>query len=154
MDNCKLYILTFVITALWDIVLRFLSEGYESLPEIMKYDFIKYLKPYFEKHTLLAAALIAGFIGATCQLIIVNIMKFPRDITDYKTIFYFMILSFVVSALYGFLMKFSNLFPHIEDTYYKNLGTVRSMYHDGISGLMVQFSILFLLLINKNIIWM
>lgn len=152
MDNCKLYILTFVITALWDIVLRFLSEGYESLPEIMKYDFIKYLKPYFEKHTLLAAALIAGFIGATFQLIIVNIMKFPRDITDYKTIFYFMILSFVVAALYGFLMKFSNLFPHIEDTYYKNLGTVKSMYHDGISGLIVQFSILFLLLINKNII--
>ena len=26
--------------------------------------FIKDLRPYFEKHTLLAAALIAGFVGA------------------------------------------------------------------------------------------
>jgi|TARA_A100001037_G_scaffold45808_2_gene37086 hypothetical protein len=152
MDNSKLYILTFVITALWDVVLRFLSEGYESLPEFMKYDFIRYLKPYFEKHTLLAAALIAGFIGATCQMIIVNIMDFPRDLKNHTNIIHFMILSFIISALYGFIMKFSKLFPHIEDTYYKNLGTVRSMYHDGISGIMVQFTILFLILIHRTII--
>ena len=152
MDNSKLYILTFVITALWDVVLIFLSEGYETLPEFMKYDFIRYLKPYFEKHTLLAAALIAGFIGVTCQMIIVNIMDFPRDLKNHTNIIHFMILSFIISALYGFIMKFSKLFPYIEDTYYKNLGTVRSMYHDGISGIMVQFTILFLILIHRTII--
>jgi len=152
MDNSKLYILTFVITALWDVVLRFLSEGYETLPEFMKYDFIRYLKPYFEKHTLLAAALIAGFIGVTCQMIIVNIMDFPRDLKNHTNIIHFMILSFIISALYGFIMKFSKLFPYIEDTYYKNLGTVRSMYHDGISGIMVQFTILFFILIHRTII--
>ena len=118
----------------------------------MKYDFIRYLKPYFEKHTLLAAALIAGFIGVTCQMIIVNIMDFPRDLKNHTNIIHFMILSFIISALYGFIMKFSKLFPYIEDTYYKNLGTVRSMYHDGISGIMVQFTILFFILIHRTII--
>tara|TARA_B110000495_G_C22928272_1_gene542557 strand:- start:655 stop:1128 length:474 start_codon:yes stop_codon:yes gene_type:complete len=156
MNNSKLYILTFIITGLWDIVLRFLSEGYEDLPNFMKYDFIKYLQPYFKKHTLLAAALIAGFIGATTQFIIINIHKFPNHLSDFKTVMIFMGISFIVSALYGFIMKMSKLFPHMEDTYYKNLemdgGVLKSMFHDGVSGIIVQVSIYVLLLINKNII--
>jgi hypothetical protein len=43
-------------------------------------------------------------------------------------------------------MKLSGLFPILEATYYKNLeangGVVRSMYHDGISGLIVQCTLL------------
>ena len=35
---------------------------------------------------------------------------------------------------------------------YKDLGTVRSMYHDGISGLIVQITIFGLMMVNKNII--
>jgi len=38
-------------------------------------------------------------------------------------------------------MKFSQLFPYLDATYYKNLGTIRGMYHDGISGLIVQITI-------------
>ena len=64
----------------------------------------------------------------------------------------FLVLSFIISALYGFIMKFSKLFPHLEETYYKDLGTVRSMYHDGISGLIVQITIFSLMMVNKNII--
>lgn len=152
MNKSKLYIITFIITALWDIILRFLSERYDSLPKFMKFNFIKYLKPYFEKHTLLAAALIAGFVGATCQMIIVNISDFPTDIKNYKTIFNFMVLSFIISALYGFIMKFSNLFPYLEDTYYKKLGVIPSMYHDGISGIIVQITIICLIILNNNIL--
>ena len=40
--------------------------------------FIKDLKPYFQKHTLLAAALIAGFVGATTQPIILQINHFLK----------------------------------------------------------------------------
>ena len=152
MNNSKLYILTFIITGIWDILLRLLSENYDLLPKIMQYDFIRYLIPYFQKHTLLSAALIAGFIGATTQFIIVNIYPFPSDFKDIHKVLYFLFLSFIVSALYGFLMKGSKLFPHLDKTYYKELGTVRSMYHDGISGLIVQVTIFVLLLINKNII--
>lgn len=152
MNNSKLYILTFIITGIWDILLRLLSENYDSLPKIMQYDFIRYLIPYFQKHTLLSAALIAGFIGATTQFIIVNIYPFPSDFKDIHKVLYFLFLSFIVSALYGFLMKGSKLFPHLDKTYYKELGTVRSMYHDGISGIIVQLTIIGLLMNDKNIV--
>ena len=152
MKDCKLYIVTFVITALWDVVLRIMVENYDKLPKLVKLDFMKYLIPYFQKHTLLAAALIAGFIGATTQSIIVNIQSFPKNLMDIQTILQFLVLSFIISALYGFIMKFSKLFPHLEETYYKDLGTVRSMYHDGISGLIVQITIFSLMMVNKNII--
>ena len=152
MENCKLYIVTFVITALWDVVLRLMVENYDKLPELIKLDFMEYLIPYFQKHTLLAAALIAGFIGATTQYIIVNIQQFPKNLSNIQTILQFLVLSFIISALYGFIMKFSKLYPHLEETYYKDLGTVRGMYHDGISGLIVQITIFGLMIINKNII--
>ena len=152
MNNSKLYILTFIITGIWDILLRLLSENYDLLPKIMQYDFIRYLIPYFQKHTLLSAALIAGFIGATTQFIIVNIYPFPSDFKDIHKVLYFLFLSFIVSALYGFLMKGSKLFPHLDETYYKELGTVRSMYHDGISGIIVQLTIIGLLMNDKNIV--
>ena len=151
MNNSKLYIITFIIASTWDILLRFLSKNYERIPNFLKYDFIRYLQPYFKKHTLLSAALIAGFIGATCQFIIIQFHKFPKNFNNYQLIIQFLGISFIIAALYGFLMKWSNLFPHMEDTYYKNLGTIRSMYHDGISGIIVQTTIFCLLLINKNL---
>ena len=107
MDNSKIYIITFIITAIWDIILRFLSLNYDKLPIFMKYNFIKYLQPYFKKHTLIVAALIAGFIGATCQFIILNIHKLP---TNKKTLFSFMLVTFMVGVFYGFIMRWSNLF--------------------------------------------
>jgi len=154
-SNSQLYILSFVVTGLWDVALRQMTENWEALPETIKkvLPFIEYLKPYFKKHTLLAAALIAGFVGATTQPIIVNIMKFPKNLNDIKYVMLFLLLSFVVSALYGFIMKFSKLFPILEETYYKRLeedhGLLRSMYHDGISGLIVQLTIFMILLMMK-----
>jgi len=32
MNNCNIYIITFIITALWDVDLRIMSENYEHLP--------------------------------------------------------------------------------------------------------------------------
>ena len=139
MNNCHIYTTTFIITALWDVVLRIMSENYEKLPHFFQVDFILYLQPYFKIHTLLAAALIAGFVGATTQVIILQFHKLPTNIASYLT---FMMVTFVISALYGFIMKFSKLFPHLVDTYYDNLGTYRSMYTDGISGIIVQTTLL------------
>ena len=161
MNNSDLYILTFIVTGLWDVVLRIMTENWDSLPKIVKsiLPFIEYLEPYFRKHTLLAAALIAAFVGATTQFIILNIMSFPstiREISNSKNMFLFLTLSFIVSALYGFIMKFSKLFPILEKTYYKRLeenhSVWRSMYHDGISGLIVQITIIVLLLIKKYLV--
>lgn len=142
MTNCYIYILTFFITAFWDIVLRIMSENYEKLPLFLQFDFVRYLQPYFKLHTLLAAALIAGFVGATAQVIILHTHKLPTKITSYFT---FLMASFVISALYGFIIKLSHLFPHLVNTYYKNLGTYRSMYLDGVSGVIVQITLLTIL---------
>ena len=60
-----------------------------------------------------------------------------------------MITTFIVSALYGFVMKFSKLFPDLVETYYKNLGVVRSMYTDGVSGIIVQLTLLAILYLRK-----
>ena len=147
MDNCNIYILTFVITALWDVVLRKMSEKYNSLPSLFRADFMRYLQPYFKGQTLLGAALIAGFVGATTQVIILNLHKLPTTPQSFVT---FMITTFIVSALYGFVMKFSGLFPDLVDTYYKNLGVARSMYTDGVSGLIAQFTLLAVLYLRNR----
>ena len=98
MDICGLIILTFIITSLWDVLLRVMSENYRKLPGIMKYEFIKILQPYFKKHTLLAAALLAGFVGAVTQYVILNIMSFPLDIVNVGNIIAFL-YAFTISAL-------------------------------------------------------
>ena len=97
--------------------------------------------------------LIAGFIGYIAQIIILNIVKFPKLFSN-KTPF-FLLITFTVSALFGFIMKFSKLFPHLDNTYYLNLGHIRGMKNDGISGLIVQITMLILihiygLYISKN----
>lgn len=142
MTYCYIYILTFLITALWDVVLRIMAENYEKLPIFLQFDFVRYLQPYFKVHTVLAAALIAGFVGATTQFIILHTHKLPTTMTSYIT---FLMISFIISALYGFIIKLSNLFPHLVNTYYKNLGTYRSMYLDGVSGIIVQITLLTIL---------
>jgi hypothetical protein len=142
MDYKLLIILTFIVTALWDVVLRFMSLNYDKLPKYFQLDFVEDLIPYFKHHTLLAAALIAGFVGATTQPIILSLMSFPKNIFDIVYLSKFMIITFIISALYGFVMKGSKLFPHLEKHYYDKLGVARSMYTDGVSGLIVQFTLL------------
>ena len=158
LNNSELYIITFIVTGLWDVVLRIMTENWDQLPPVVKkiFPFIEYLQPYFEKHTLLAAALIAAFVGATTQVIILALIPFPQTIkcvSNPRNMAMFMLISFIVSALYGFIIKYSKLFPILEETYYKKLeedhSVWRSMYHDGISGLIVQITIIVLLLIKK-----
>jgi len=127
-----------------------MAENYEMLPKFVQdYKFIKYLIPYFKKHTLLAAALIAGFVGATTQYIILSIYKFPNDFKDISYIFKFLLISFIISGLYGFVMKATKLFPYLEETYYKNLGPINGVIHDGVSGLIVQVTLLVIVFLKK-----
>ena len=145
----RIIIFTFIITALWDVILRTLSL-YNPIPSVRNFfPFIQYLQPYFMKHTLLAAALIAGFVGATTQPVILYFMSFPTHNSSFKYIIQFMIWTFIVSALYGFIMKASKLFPYLEKYYYEPLGLYKSLYHDGTSGVIVQITLLFLFSMYK-----
>tara|TARA_B100001758_G_C17832315_1_gene314906 strand:+ start:56 stop:523 length:468 start_codon:yes stop_codon:yes gene_type:complete len=145
----RLLIYTFIITALYDVILRFMSLNYEKLPKFFKqhrYRFIRYLTPYFKNHTLLGAALIAGFVGFGAQFIILKLQSFPNTKQiNLKELTTFMIITFIVSALYGIPMKATKLFPHLDNTYYKKLGTYSGMIHDGFSGLVVQITLFALL---------
>ena len=46
MNNCYLYILTFFVTGLWDVVLRIMNENWNKMPNIIKnkLPFIKYFE--------------------------------------------------------------------------------------------------------------
>lgn len=140
MDQCKLIVLTFIVTGLWDLILQFFTYYYDKMPRVIQwFDFIESLKPYFQKHTLLSAVLLAAFVGAITQAIILQIIKFPTNISQ---VIPFLLISFLISGLIGFPMQYSNLFPILNDTYYKYLGPIRGFYHDGISGLIVQITLL------------
>ena len=138
----RMIVITFIVTGIWDVILRFITL-YNPVPYIYEImPFMKDLKPYFQKHTLLAAALIAGFVGASTQYIILNIMNFPTVDSSLRYNTTFMLVSFIISALYGFIMKASKLFPYLDKYYYEKLGVNRSLYHDGISGIIVQITLL------------
>ena len=53
-------VLAFVITAAWDVLLRLFAEQKIKLFGIENISWVKALEKYFEEHTVLAAALIAG----------------------------------------------------------------------------------------------
>ena len=72
-------------------------------------------------------------------------MSFPENIFNISYIIKFLILTFIISALYGFMMKGSKLFPYLEKYYYDKLGVARSMYTDGVSGLIVQTTLLIII---------
>lgn len=121
----------FFVTAGWDVVLRQFSEKRIRFMGIENWKWVKTLEPYFEKHTLLAAALIAGFVGAIAYSIITS-FDLPR--------FQYYVWVALVSALIGIPMRYSKLFPHLETHYYKPLGFWYSMCTDAFSGLVVCFT--------------
>jgi hypothetical protein len=143
--NSNIIILTFIITGLCDVLLRYIVENISILPNFFRYDFVYYLIPYFKYHTVLSGGLIAGFVGALTQIIILYYYDIVNINYDVNTLVNFISVSFIISALFGFVMKFSKLFPILDKTYYKHLGTIRGMYHDGISGIIVQIILLIIL---------
>jgi hypothetical protein len=137
MGNNNLFkdiVIIFIITALWDVILRMVSEGKIYLFGIEKMKWITVLEDYFEEHTVLGAALIAGFVGAiTHALIILALDAFKLSgITLYSTI-----IVLFVSGIVGIPMRYSKLFPHLKMYYYDRLGFQYSFASDAFSGVVV-----------------
>lgn len=113
-------VLVFCITAAFDVLLNLGPHPKGSL-----------LVDYFKQHTVLAAALIAGFIGAFTLPVI-------AALTDYRTpTIHSIVTTFAVSALIGFPMYFSGIFPHLNKHYYDKLPRYQTFLADGLSGVMV-----------------
>ena len=125
--------LVFVVTALWDVLLRFISLGAIHIPIISTWKWIKALKPYFKYHTVLAAALLAGLAGAGAQ-------AFLWFIPPTTNPFLYTLEVLIASILVGGPMYVSGLYPVLNRTYYDKLGAA-AMLSDGLSGLVVMITI-------------
>lgn len=112
----------FMITAGFDIALNVLPPPIGA----------SILRDYFDKHTILSAGLIAGFVGALTFIVILSI--FPEAIRA-SAMSCFKI--FLISALIGFPMEWSQLFPHLNVDYYQKIPRIQSFLADGMSGVMV-----------------
>ena len=115
------FILVFVITATFDILMNIMPPPFGA----------KLLRQYFNEHTLLAAALIAGFAGVLAFVPIAYLINYkkanPKNIA----------IIFLVSAFIGFPMEYSGLFPLLKKYQYDKLPRYQSFLADGLSGMMV-----------------
>lgn len=150
-------IVAFIITALYDIILQLSIHKIEPISYIIRHivsesDWFKALEgthirnigtSYFKRHTPLAAALIAGFVGAFTQALILSYTEFPQKI-GYYTITRFLLITFLFSAIVGLPMYEFGIFPHLNETYYDTLGRDRAAITDGMSGIVVQSTYIFI----------
>jgi hypothetical protein len=130
-------ILVFFITGLWDIILRVMANGNFSFLGIEKMKWVTVLRGYFEKHTILSAALLAAFVGAIAYVLIVYTLTY-LNITNYLQS---LLIVFLISGLIGFPMRYSGLFPVLYNHYYKPLGLTYSFITDGMSGVIVAITL-------------
>lgn len=144
MNDQEPIILAFIVTALWIVVLRFYAM--DKMPHLRRpmdvhnWKWVMGLRPYFEKHTLLGAALIAGFVGA--------VTAFVMSFIKVKFYLYGLIL-ILVSGLIGIPMRYTGLFPHLKEHYYDELGFITSFMTDVFSGIVVACTIYFIILLRK-----
>lgn len=134
-------ILTFVVTALWDLVLRAMSQRKLAFAGIEKMKWVRVLEPFFEKHTILASALIAGFAGASTAAIVLK-----TTMTRHQPLYLVYIL--LISGLFGVPMRYVGLFPHLKTHYYDELGILYSTLTDIFSGFVVAVTLWTLSLAN------
>lgn len=130
-------IIIFIITALWDVILRLMSEGKIKFFGIENMKWITVLKEYFEKHTILSAALIAGFVGTVTHFIIIKSLEL-LNLSGVNI--YTILLVIFISGIVGIPMRYSGLFPHLKNHYYDPLGFEYSFATDAFSGIVVGAS--------------
>lgn len=140
----KTLILVFFITAIWDIVLRFMAEGKIKFFGIEDMKWVKVLKEYFEHYSILSAALIAGFVGAIAYYYLVYILDYLKP----SSILYVALITFLVSGLIGIPMRYSGTFPILNEYYYERLGFNYSFITDAFSGLVVAATLFSLQKLN------
>jgi hypothetical protein len=139
MDLPTIIIITFVATAIYDAILRLLVQKgqFQGLG----------LGEYYTDQTLLTVMLTAGIIGAVTQIPIYFIVKaFPDFQYHMVKILLILLTTFIVSGLAGFVIKLTNLFPLLEETYYKTLGWKKAFLTDGLSGVIVNITLMMLLI--------
>lgn len=137
--NYQYIVVAFIITALYDVLLRMFSEEKIKFLGIENINWVVALRGYFKKHTVLGAALIAGFVGAVAYVAILKTMPVQFN----NNIVYYMLWVALISAIIGIPMRYSGLFPHLETYYYKPL-PITTIFSDALSGVIVAITMILL----------
>lgn len=132
-------VVAFCVTAVWDVILRWFSEQKLKFMGIEKLNWVVTLRPYFEYHTVLSAAAIAGVVGAVTSVIINKTT--PKSFTD-SNLLYLLWVAFI-SALVGIPMRYSGLFPILKKYYYDPL-PITTIFSDALSGLVVALTMMYI----------
>jgi hypothetical protein len=134
-------IVAYAVTAVWDVVLRGFSTGHLGGFGIERWRWVAALSGYFDAHTLLGAAAIAGGVGAVTYAVIATTFseKWAYYLYAPKELVYTAYVA-CVSAAMGFPMRLSGLFPLLEEHYYRPLGSW-AIASDAFSGIVVMASI-------------
>ena len=151
-NEYKLMVVTFCVTAVWDVILRWFSEGKLEFMGIEKLSWVVALRPYFEHHTVLSAAAIAGVVGAGTSVII---NKFTPEVASESTLLYLLWVAFV-SAVVGIPMRYSGLFPYLKRYYYDPL-PITTIFSDALSGVIVALTMMYIrstLLVTASILYL
>lgn len=130
----------FVVTALWDVILRLFSTKKLRIFGIDRWNWVHALEGYFHEQTVLAAALLAGFAGAVAYAFI---QLWKPSLDSIGTVLAYGIWVVVLSALIGLPMRYSGLFPHLKKHYYDRL-PVTTIFSDALSGVVVGVTMLLL----------
>ena len=144
--QCQIIATTFVITAIYDIIVQVLART--GITDHV-FDWVVALKPYFKLHTPLSSALIAGFVGAVTELLVLSIVDYPKDLTSLSN---FLVYAVAISGLIGIAIDNSGLFPYLSKYYYGTLGRRRTMITDAWSGLIVHLTVFIMLSLPKILI--
>ena len=137
--NYQYIVVAFIITALYDVLLRMFSEGKIKFLGIENINWVVALRGYFKKHTVLGAALIAGFVGAVAYVAILKTMPVQFN----NNIVYYMLWVALISAIIGIPMRYSGLFPHLKRYYYDPL-PITTIFSDALSGVIVGITMILL----------
>jgi len=144
--NCSYIIAAFIITGLYDVLLRLFSEGKIKFLGIEDYNWVVALRGYFKQHTVLGAALIAGFVGAIAYIVIVKTL--PKSCNN--NLVYYMLWVAFISAVIGIPMRYSGLFPHLKTYYYDPL-PITTIFSDALSGVIVGMTMIVLGKVFKKV---
>ena len=151
-NKYKVMVVAFCVTAVWDVILRWFSEGKLKFMGIENLSWVVALRPYFEHHTVLSAAAIAGVVGAGTSVII---DKFTPRVVSESNLLYLLWVSFV-SAVVGIPMRYSGMFPYLKEYYYDPL-PITTIFSDALSGVIVALTMMYIrstLLITASILYL
>ena len=151
-NEYKIIVGAFCVTAVWDVILRWFSEEKLKFMGIEKLSWVVALRPYFEHHTVLSAAAIAGVVGAVTAVLI---NRFTPEVMSESHLLYLLWVAFV-SAAVGIPMRHSELFPYLKMYYYDPL-PITTIFSDALSGVIVALTMMYIrstLLVATSILFL